>query len=164
MARLRGPARFSTLGMRIQNEQSGSSSLYAQPMTLEPVPEKQGSEIRDQGIRDQGSVKNEDLPAPPLDPDAQLSRENPVLVKIPRGMLEGRLEAALAALAESAQPPSSTERQAHMALLKRWYYRPEARRTGEIFFPDTEGRWPIKGILRGAGRVAAKMLASVDRT
>jgi excinuclease ABC subunit C len=30
--RLRGPAAFSTLGMRIQNEQSGSSSLFAQPL------------------------------------------------------------------------------------------------------------------------------------
>ncbi len=37
--RLRGPVAFSTLGMRIQNEQSGSSSLFAQPMALEAVPE-----------------------------------------------------------------------------------------------------------------------------
>jgi len=35
----RGPAAFSTLGMRIQNEQSGSSSLSAQPMAIQPVPE-----------------------------------------------------------------------------------------------------------------------------
>ncbi|MGA2807722.1 MAG: UvrB/UvrC motif-containing protein, partial [Terracidiphilus sp.] len=31
-----GPAAFSTLGMRIQNEQSGSTSLFAQPMAIEP--------------------------------------------------------------------------------------------------------------------------------
>src|SRR5580658_4034555 len=37
--RLRGPAAFSTIGMRIQNEQSGSSSLFAQPMAFEPIPE-----------------------------------------------------------------------------------------------------------------------------
>ena len=37
--RLRGPASFSTLGMRIQNEQSGSTSLFAQPLVIEPVPE-----------------------------------------------------------------------------------------------------------------------------
>ena len=37
---LRGPELFSTLGMRIQNEASGSSSLFAQPMLLEPVPEQ----------------------------------------------------------------------------------------------------------------------------
>jgi hypothetical protein len=35
---LHGPEMFSTLGMRIQNEGSGSSSLYAQPMLVEPVP------------------------------------------------------------------------------------------------------------------------------
>ena len=35
---LHGPELFSTLGMRIQNEGSGSSSLYAQPVLLEPVP------------------------------------------------------------------------------------------------------------------------------
>jgi hypothetical protein len=70
------------------------------------------------------------------------------------------MEAALATLAEPSQPPSPTLRQGHMALLKRWYYRPEARRPGEIFFPDSEGRWPLKAILRGIGRVAAKSLAS----
>ena len=55
--RLRGPAAFSTLGMRIQNEQSGSSSLFAQPVALEAVPEDQGSENRGQGSenRDQRS-------------------------------------------------------------------------------------------------------------
>ena len=55
--RLRGPAAFSTLGMRIQNEQSGSTSLFAQPMAIEPIPEddrdresgEQGSAIRDHG-------------------------------------------------------------------------------------------------------------------
>ena len=155
---LRGPAAFSTLGMRIQNEQSGSSSLYAQPMALEPVPEKQGSETRDQE-----SVKDEDLSAQPPIPDTQLNYEAPAPIKIERGMLEARLEAALAALTESSTPPSPTERQGHMALLKRWYYRPEARRTGEIFFPDAQGHWPIRSILRGAGRVAAKMLTSADR-
>jgi hypothetical protein len=68
-------------------------------------------------------------------------------------MLEARMEAALAALAEPSATPSPTVRQGHLALLKRWYYRPEARRTGEIFFSGEEGRWPIKALLRGAGRV-----------
>jgi hypothetical protein len=75
-------------------------------------------------------------------------------------MLESRLEAALGSLAEHSSPPSSTERQAHLALLKRWYYRPEARRTGEIFFADADDRWPLKSILRGIGRVLAAKLKS----
>ena len=68
------------------------------------------------------------------------------------------MEAMLGLLAEGSGAPSATVRQAHLALLKRWYYRPEARRTGEIFFPDAEGHWPVKAILRGVGRVAAQML------
>jgi hypothetical protein len=64
------------------------------------------------------------------------------------------MEAALAALTAPNQTLSPTLRQGHLALLKRWYYRPEARRSGEIFFPDSEGYWPVKAILRGIGRVA----------
>ena len=61
----------------------------------------------------------------------------------------------LSALADREGDATVTQRQGHLALIKRWYYRPEARRAGEIFFPDGEGRWPIKQILRGVGRVAA---------
>jgi excinuclease ABC subunit C len=35
---LGGPARYATLGMRLHNEQSGSSSLFSHPMALAPVP------------------------------------------------------------------------------------------------------------------------------
>ena len=33
-----GPAPFSTIGMRLHNEQSGSSSLYSHPVALAPIP------------------------------------------------------------------------------------------------------------------------------
>jgi hypothetical protein len=144
--RLRGPVSFSTLGMRIQNEQSGSSSLFTQPMTLEPLPEApvnsgpwtvdggQGS-----GGRDQGSA---------------------ISTKVPRTMLEARMEVVLAELEKDQETPSATIRQGHLALLKRWYYRPEVKREGEICFADAEGHWPIKSMLRAVGRVAAKSLAS----
>jgi excinuclease ABC subunit C len=125
--RLCGPEGFSTLGMRIQNEHSGSTSLFAQPVAIEAIPEA------------------------PVD-------VLPVVVepvKIARGVLEARMEAALAALKEPSQALSPTLRQGHLALVKRWYYRPEARRSGEIFFPDADGRWPLKTILRGVGRVFA---------
>lgn len=132
--RLRGPGAFSTLGMRIQNEQSGSNSLFAQPMALEALPE---------------------VP-PPTSADVQPGHP----ARLPRGMLESRLETVLAELAASEVSPSATTRQGHLALLKRWYYRPEAKRPGEICFPDSEDRWPIKSILRGIGRVAAKSLTA----
>jgi len=132
--RLRGPVGFSTVGMRIQNEQSGSSSLFAHPMTIEAVPEAPTAAAA-------GDAHEAGKAAP---------------AKTARGVLEARMETALAALAESTEAPSATLRQGHLALLKRWYYRPEGRRTGEIFFPDGEGRgWPVKAMLRGVGRVFA---------
>lgn len=147
---IRGPVLFSTIGMRIQNEQSGSSSLFAQPMAVEAVPEevnseqwtvreKQGAETREQGS------------------------ETPVAAKIPRTMLEGRMETVLAELERDDRPPSATVRQAHLALLKRWYYRPEVKREGEACFPDSEGRWPVKSMLRAVGRVAAKSVTHAAR-
>jgi excinuclease ABC subunit C len=121
---LRGPAPFSTLGMRLQNEQSGSSSLFAQPLAVQPVPENEGG----------------------------------IAVKASRDVLEARMEAALESLAATRAQPDATERQGHLALLVRWYYRPQQKRIGEVFFPDAEERWPIKSLLRGAGRVATANL------
>ena len=136
--RIHGPAAYSTLGMRIQNEASGSSSLFAQPMAIEAVPE---------------------IPAP--EPATDLTAPT---TKVPRSQLESRLDSVLAALAQTTTPPTSTLRQGHLALLKRWYYRPEIRRPGEICFPDAEGRWPSKSILRSIGRVAAGRLKATTPT
>jgi hypothetical protein len=41
----------------------------------------------------------------------------------------------------------------HLSLFRRWYYRPEKQRTGEIFLPNLDGTWPIRRILRGAARM-----------
>ncbi len=182
--RLRGPAAFSTQGMRIQNEQSGSSSLFAHPVAIEPIPETpdRASEIRDPKTAGDESPSEEVLKRR----DEEVSEEHNEEVlqgydfsragssaigggalapegnapkKLPRGLLEARMDEVLATLSSPSRPASATARQGHLALLKRWYYRPEARRTGEIFFPDAEGHWPIKAMLRGVGRVAAKMLA-----
>jgi excinuclease UvrABC nuclease subunit len=136
--RINGPAAYSTIGMRIQNEASGSSSLFAQPMAIEAVPE---------------------FPAPETATEAA----SPTPAKLPRSLLESRLDSVLASLTPPSDPPTSTVRQGHLALLKRWYYRPEVRRSGEICFPDAEGRWPAKSILRSIGRVAAKMIVPANR-
>ena len=164
--RLRGPASFSILGMRIQNEQSGSTSLFAQPVAIEPVPE--APEIRDRRSEIGQSPEEEEVSGHDFS-RANSSQPNegalaPAMptapARLPRGLLKSRLETALAALSAPAAPPSATIRQGHLALLKRWYYRPEARRTGEIFFSDAEDRWPARAILRGIGRVAARALES----
>ena len=123
----RGPAPFSILGMRIQNEQSGSSSLYAQPLAIQPVPEAEG----------------------------------PTTAKASRDVLEARMEAVLKILSAAKPQPNSTIRQGHLALLTRWYYRPQQKRAGEVCFPEKDGGWPIRALLRGVGRVAAATLQSV---
>jgi len=115
----RGPAAFSTLGMRIQNEQSGSSSLYAQPMVVQPVPE--------------------------ADAHALVSKD----------VLESRLESVLTELSAQKSQPNTTLRQGHLALLTRWYYRPQQKRVGEVFFANGERRWPSRAMVRGMGRVVA---------
>jgi excinuclease ABC subunit C len=142
--RLRGPVGFSTLGMRIQNERSGSSSLFAQPMALEALPEEAGSRDQGTGIRSASALE-------------AVSTNEVIVVKPARGVLEARLEAVLAELEKPASllHAAAVARQGHLALLKRWYYRPEVRRVGEVFFPDAGGHWPVKAILRGVGRVAA---------
>ncbi len=163
--RLRGPAMFSTLGMRIQNEQSGSSSLFAQPVALEAVPEDQGPGTRDHGPEEQGSGKEEEgTPVDETAPAGSAKAGAKAAAKAARGLLEARLEGVLASLMSPDDPPNAVVRQGHLALLKRWYYRPEVKRSGEVFFPDAEGEWPVKAILRGIGRVAAKSLTGPTAT
>jgi hypothetical protein len=161
--RLSGPAGFSTLGMRIQNENSGSTSLFAHPMAIEAIPETSGLEA----VPEETSSSGAEAPLDSIGftrglkpPSPSVEAEEPI--KLAHGILEARMEAALAALAAPRQTSSPTLRQGHLALLKRWYYRPEARRSGEIFFPDAEGRWPIKAMLRGVGRVAAGRIQKPD--
>ena len=157
---------FSTQGMRIQNENSGSHSLFAHPMAIEAIPEMAGN--REQGIgnspaeteptaasetlialkgHDFSRAINDATTAGALAPEECSSESAPPATDQPakpaRGLLEARMEAALTALAEYAEM-SPTLRQGHLALLKRWYYRPEARRAGEIFFPTPKTAGPSK--------------------
>src|SRR5260370_14555221 len=153
--------------MRIQNEQWGSSSLFAQPMALEAVPEEAGNREQGIGNREQG-IGNRAADA--VEPEATVEATSRDAARAgvatggtrraARTMLEARKEAVLGELAQQSGPPTATTRQGHLALLKRWYYRPEAKRTGEICFPDGEGQWPVRALLRAVGRVAAKSLTA----
>lgn len=54
----------------------------------------------------------------------------------------------------------------HLSMLRRWYYRPEKQRAGEIFFQNADGSWPLRKILRGAARVVIgepKAMAETER-
>ncbi len=53
-----------------------------------------------------------------------------------------------------------------LSLFRRWYYRPEKQRSGEVFLPNPDGSWPIRRILNGAARVVLgppAAAAPVDR-
>jgi hypothetical protein len=52
----------------------------------------------------------------------------------------------------------------HLSLLRRWYYRPEKQRAGEVFFPYADGGWPVRRILRGAARMALGTPAPMAET
>jgi hypothetical protein len=68
---------------------------------------------------------------------------------------EARATALIASLEEQASAPTDLATLSdHLSLLRRWYYRPEKQRTGEIFFPKDDATWPIRRILRGAARMA----------
>jgi excinuclease ABC subunit C len=89
-----GPALFSVLGMRLPNEQSGSSSLFAHPAA--PV-------------------------AMPIGPETEAARTP-----------DQRLQQALETLRATHVPATKQELSDHQSLLARWYFRPQAKREGEL--------------------------------
>jgi len=135
-----GPARLSTLGVRAVKEQTSvGSSLFAQPLMLQAVP------------LDEPTAATSEAPAeiaPTLNPEA-------------------RATAVIAELEERASAPADLAvRSDHLSLLRRWYYRPEKHRTGEIFFPKEDESWPVRRILNGAARAALgdpKAMAETQR-
>jgi len=133
---LSGPAFYSTVGMRHPNEQSGSSSLFAHPTSIEPVVLE-------------SNAGQSDAPATPI-------------VTLSRDVLEQRLADVLNSLRNGPSRTNTATLGAHLCLLKRWYYRPSAKRTGEIFFPEADGAFSARIILRGISRVwrSGKTLAA----
>ena len=80
---------------------------------------------------------------------------------------EDRAKAALQRLEEGARPSNDIAMLSdHLSLMRRWYYRPEKQRTGEIFFPNADGSWPVRRILNATARVVLgdpRPVAGVDR-
>jgi hypothetical protein len=65
-----------------------------------------------------------------------------------------------------AGAPEIDERCDYLALLRRWYYRPENKRAGAILFPNPDGGWPVRRLLNAAAREALgppREAAPVDR-
>ena len=86
------------------------------------------------------------------------SRTNSILAPIePTSTPKSELRAStiITALEEKASAPTDLATLSdHLSLLRRWYYRPEKQRAGEVFFPREDHSWPIRRILRGAARMA----------
>ena len=78
---------------------------------------------------------------------------------------EVRASEVLARLEAKAGVPSDLELLSdHLSLLRRWYYRPEKQRAGEVFFPYADGGWPVRRVLRGAARMALGEPATMAET
>jgi excinuclease ABC subunit C len=154
---LAGPERLSTLGVRAVREQTAvGSSLFAQPLMLAPVPL---NEQNDAVILSEGHSPKPKDPEDvhPTQTAASISTTTP----------EDRARAAIEALTTRTQTaPDMAEFCDHLSLLRRWYYRPEKQRTGEVFLPNPDSTWPIRRILNGAARVALgppAPVSAVDR-
>jgi hypothetical protein len=135
--RIVGPERLSTLGVRAVREQTAvGSSLFAQPLMLAAVPlgeaSQQVSELASQRVGEAAQT---------------VATLNP----------EERARAVIARLEErvsEAGAPEIDERCDYLALLRRWYYRPENKRAGAILFPNPDGGWPVRRLLNAAAREA----------
>ncbi|NUQ30217.1 MAG: excinuclease ABC subunit C, partial [Acidobacteriaceae bacterium] len=74
---------------------------------------------------------------------------------------EERLRDLLQRLQEHAKTPTDMALLGdHLALLKRWYYRPEKSRTGRIFFADKD--WPWRRMLNGAAALGNRVVATSE--
>ncbi|HSY37529.1 MAG TPA: hypothetical protein VK814_17380 [Acidobacteriaceae bacterium] len=156
---LAGPQRLSTLGVRAVREQTAvGSSLFAQPLMLAPIPLNEPAPIQiaqnnpvilSEGPERAGRVEGPQPKEPEGPPTTQTAPS--FLATTP----EDRARAAIDALAmHTESAPDMAEFCDHLSLLRRWYYRPEKQRAGEVFLPTPDGAWPIRRILNGAARVA----------
>jgi hypothetical protein len=74
---------------------------------------------------------------------------------------EDRARATIDTLTNHTQSPIDiAELCDYLSLFRRWYYRPEKQRTGEVFLPNVspnslsgDATWPIRRVLNGAARV-----------
>ena len=120
------------------------------------------SESKDLRLSSQDSI----TPAPLLSSRSEAEGfASPSTADAPALSPELRAAALIAALESEATAPTAGAAQPdlatlsdHLSLLRRWYYRPEKQRAGEVFFPKEDEAekttWPIRRILNGAARIS----------
>ena len=125
---LRGPERVSMLGVRLAREQADvGTSLFAQPMLLAAVPlDDPAGTSRAESAEDKASVM---------------------------ASAEERLLAAITRLQDGSSAADTSILGDHLALLRRWYYRPEKQRVGALFLQE-RGSWPVRRMIRAAAKLA----------
>jgi excinuclease ABC subunit C len=158
-----GPAPFSVLGMRLPNEQSGSSSLFAHPAAMAAVPLREPPPPEPQQQREMLGEQSRVPQVSHLRP----GQENPSDPPRPQTLSAGsdttttpddRLQTAITSLTASLQPPTRQQLCDHQSLLARWYFRPQGKREGELILtgPDSNParkQDPLKPLLRACARV-----------
>lgn len=135
-----GPAALSTLGVRAVREQTAvGSSLFAQPLMLAPVPlDEPATEV---SSRPESQPSGDAAERPASGTSTILSPED-------------RARTVIDTLtAQTTTTPALDEFCDALSLFRRWYYRPEKQRTGEVFLTNPSGDWPIRRILNGAARI-----------
>jgi hypothetical protein len=169
-----GPERLSTLGVRAVREQTAvGSSLFAQPLMLAPVPLVDSVQSPNSVILSEGHSPESKDPAEP-DPAHAARTLSTANLSTPTLTPEDRARAVIEALSARTHAPTDIAAFCdHLSLFRRWYYRPEKQRTGEVFlptaYPNSNGgdqQWPIRRILNGAARVVLgppATVATIDR-
>jgi hypothetical protein len=67
---------------------------------------------------------------------------------------EDRARAVLATLESQTETmPEIAEMCDYLSLFRRWYYRPEKQRVGEVLLPNAEEAWSVRRLLNAAARV-----------
>ncbi len=163
---LAGPARLSTLGVRAVREQTAvGSSLFAQPLMLAPIPLEDphpNSVILSEGAGHHPAPQDDavilsggpELGEGPQPKDPEAASPAPTADTVSTTTPEDRARTTLTHLAAQTQTtPDIAVLCDTLSLFRRWYYRPEKQRAGEVFLPSPDHSWPIRRILNGAARV-----------
>jgi hypothetical protein len=164
---LAGPAYLSTLGVRAVREQTAvGSSLFAQPLMLAPVPLDPPSNPINFSSRPESSHSEDEAERSASSTTAELYPLGSTLYPLSLSP-EDRARTLLTQLeSQTTTPAALPELCDALSLFRRWYYRPEKQRAGEVFLPGTDATWPIRRILNGAARIvlgAPTEAAPVDR-
>ncbi len=170
-----GPERLSTLGVRAVKEQTSvGSSLFAQPLMLQAIPledSPRSAVLSEDATSENAVILSEDTGSQNIvilsgDATPSVASQSKDLRLPPQDLAastalspELRATNLIASLEEKASTPTDLATLSdHLSLLRRWYYRPEKQRTGEVFFSKAESpnkaAWPIRRILNGAARMS----------